>query len=349
MFVDASQVDDLLLPFLKETDERAEEALLSGLIAEHVEPTVKKVLAYKLRSYVNGAVGGFRNPDAEEVYHDIHVLLLRRLRDLKGTPSGRPISNLRSYVATMARNACDEYLRRKYPQRRYLKDKIRYHLTTRDEFDVWEDGEGGWLSGLKVWRRERAPQTGTDFPGELDSCFEHTDARRLKLHELLAQVFRASGRPLDLEVLTAFVARALGVEDKPFESFDEGERPLSEHLINAAAGPDVLMEYRQLLERLWHEIRQLPRRQRVVLLLNLRNPRGVNVITLLPATRVANVEQIAEALEMPPEQFERFWPELPMDDLRIAEYLGATRQQVINLRKNARDRLARRMREHERR
>lgn len=349
MFVDASQIDDLLLPFLKETDERAEEALLSGLIAEHVEPTVRRVLAYKLRLYSGGEAPGFRNPDVEEVYNDINVLLLRRLRDLKGAPSAKPISNLRSYVATVARNACDEYLRRKYPQRRYLKDKIRYQLTTRDEFDVWEDAEDGWLSGLKVWGRERAPRTGADFSGELDSCFEQTDARRLKLHELLAQVFRASGRPLDLDALTAVAARALGVEDKPFESFDDGELPLSEHLIDAAAGPDVLMEYRQLLELLWHEIRQLPRRQRVALLLNLRNPRGVNVITLLPATRVASLDEIAEALEMTPEQFERFWPELPMNDLRIAGYLGATRQQVINLRKTARDRLNRRMREHERR
>ena len=34
---------------------------------------------------------------------------------------------------------------------------------------------------------------------------------------------------------------------------------------------------------------------------------------------------------------------LPLDDLHIAAYLGATRQQVINLRKTARERLLKRM------
>ena len=36
------------------------------------------------------------------------------------------------------------------------------------------------------------------------------------------------------------------------------------------------------------------------------------------------------------------WPELPFDDNTIAALLGATRQQVINLRKCARERLRRR-------
>jgi hypothetical protein len=38
------------------------------------------------------------------------------------------------------------------------------------------------------------------------------------------------------------------------------------------------------------------------------------------------------------------WHELPLDDRRIAERLAVTRQQVINLRKAARARLARRAR-----
>jgi hypothetical protein len=37
------------------------------------------------------------------------------------------------------------------------------------------------------------------------------------------------------------------------------------------------------------------------------------------------------------------WNELPLEDAVIAERLGATRQQVINLRKCARARLSRRL------
>jgi hypothetical protein len=42
-------------------------------------------------------------------------------------------------------------------------------------------------------------------------------------------------------------------------------------------------------------------------------------------------------------ELSEIWGRLPVDDHTIAERLGLTRQQVINLRKSARARLARRM------
>src|SRR2546425_1310761 len=105
----------------------------------------------------------------------------------------------------------------------------------------------------------------------------------------------------------------------------------------------TVVEYHQLLEQLWNEIKQLPRRQRVALLCNLKNQQGVNVITLFPATGVATFGQLADALEISVLDFETLWARLPLDDLSLGKYLGITRQQVINLRRNARDRLMRRM------
>jgi hypothetical protein len=46
---------------------------------------------------------------------------------------------------------------------------------------------------------------------------------------------------------------------------------------------------------------------------------------------------------MPAEELARMWNDLPIDDMRIATRLGIKRQQVINLRKAARARLARRL------
>jgi hypothetical protein len=53
--------------------------------------------------------------------------------------------------------------------------------------------------------------------------------------------------------------------------------------------------------------------------------------------------QLAATLEMPLEKFAAVWNELPWEDAAIALYLGLTRQQVVNLRKCGRERLARRM------
>jgi hypothetical protein len=81
----------------------------------------------------------------------------------------------------------------------------------------------------------------------------------------------------------------------------------------------------------------------VALLLNLREADGRGCLALFPGTGVASLRQIADALEFPAERFAELWPRLPLDDATIAGLLELTRQQVINLRKSARERLARRL------
>jgi hypothetical protein len=61
-----------------------------------------------------------------------------------------------------------------------------------------------------------------------------------------------------------------------------------------------------------------------------------------PALGVASMRQIAAALEMPAEELAGLWGRMPLSDLEIAARLGLQRQQIINLRKAARQRLARR-------
>ena len=97
------------------------------------------------------------------------------------------------------------------------------------------------------------------------------------------------------------------------------------------------------LQRLWEELQQLPLNQRAALLLNLKDSSGFSCITLFPATGIATVRQLAQALEMSAESFAEIWNDLPLEDARIAELLKLSRQQVINARKSGRERLARRL------
>jgi hypothetical protein len=93
---------------------------------------------------------------------------------------------------------------------------------------------------------------------------------------------------------------------------------------------------------LWAEIRELPRRQRLALLLNARDPAGDSVLRLLIESHVVTAGELARALEVRESDLESLLCRLPMRDLAIADWLQLTRQQVINLRSAARDRLARR-------
>src|SRR5439155_27318947 len=107
---------------------------------------------------------------------------------------------------------------------------------------------------------------------------------------------------------------------------------------------DLAQEQRLFFEQIRREVCQLPVLQRAALLLTLRDSRDGAVISFLPFSGVASKEELARLLEMPYEDFQKLWNELPLDDSRIAQMFDITRQQVINLRKTARERLARRTR-----
>jgi hypothetical protein len=98
------------------------------------------------------------------------------------------------------------------------------------------------------------------------------------------------------------------------------------------------------LQLLWSEVRLLPRPQRVALLFSLRDDGGEELLSLLSIIAVATVAEIAAILEIPEGELAIIGEALPWGDERIAEFLGLTRQQVANLRKAARARLARRLR-----
>lgn len=354
MLVTSSQIDPSLLPFVDADNASEEAAALARLNAEQIEPVIRRGLRYKLRFHHPQGEQNVQRHEFEEIYSDIQLRLLKRLRALKEDPAQNQIANLRGYVATVTRNTCDEYLRQRYPLRRSLKDKIRRHLISHAEFALWEDTEQNWLAGLSGWRNiDRAlnnePEaTSGELKERLKMEWQTIDVQRLQLHDLLTTIFSVASAPLHLDQLTELIAGLWGIEDHAAKPLDANTHGALDERVGADINPATIIERRQSLQLLWREICQLPRRQRVALLLNLRNRQGINVITLLPATGIATLEQIAQTLEIPVAEFEQLWPQLPLDDRHIADYLGATRQQVINLRKTARERLLKRMNVRER-
>jgi hypothetical protein len=163
------------------------------------------------------------------------------------------------------------------------------------------------------------------------------------LPALIDALLASFDRDITLDRLAAALAAALGIADaRPAERRDDQRDPLDEVADSAPAIGEVL-EDREALRHVWDEVVELPPRQRAALLLNLRDPEGGAVLQTLPATGVVSLAAIAEALQMRRDELARLWDDLPLDDLSIAARMGLTRQQVINLRKAARARLARRL------
>lgn len=105
----------------------------------------------------------------------------------------------------------------------------------------------------------------------------------LELRELITAIFKLHEFPIELDQLTVIIAKLHGVEDHPMTPFETISNSSSEPVPSQQTNSAMLVEYHELFEQLWFEIRQLPRRQRVALLCNLKNQSGINVITLFPA------------------------------------------------------------------
>lgn len=252
--------------------------------------------------------------------------------------TGTPIPHLAAYVARAAQNASDEVLRRRYPKRTRVASQVRYLLNHGDGLALWQNG-GDWIAGRADWRGREASQDA--IPAQLATAtFRTRSANHLSLVETVDALLGHAGSPLALGTLISAVQQARGETDlrrADDETENLGEIPRSD--------PDAhtQMEQREELAWLWQEVRELPVRQAQALLLNLRDARQKGVLDLLVMEGPATMDDLAEVLHMDPAHLAEIWDELPWEDTRIAEFLGARPIDISNLRSVAHRRIQRRM------
>jgi len=338
----AVKIDTLLEPLLVETRDDRVDQLLSQLITVHAEPVIKGVIRFKLR------LNSFRETqraEADDLQQEVVMQLVAQLQRFRKLPDGHPISDVRGMAAVIAHRTCARWMRRQFPERHALKNRLHYLLTRQRGFALWQNKDGKLLAGFAVWQQQKTAGTSRNL-SDVEKLPAHIRALKSdkpqELAEALAGIFNYVGGPIEFDELVSGVAAIQGISDQPIESLVDDEDATAEP---AATDPDPAwrIEKRIFLQRLWEELQQLPLNQRAALLLNLKDASGFGCITLFPATGIATVRQLAAALEVSPERLAELWNELPIEDSRIAELLGLTRQQVINARKSGRERLARRL------
>jgi hypothetical protein len=317
--------DASLRDFLEARDPARVSVLLEALVFEQAEPLVRRIVWRRLGTSMPAQ-------DREDTVADAVAELLARLTTLHRGESA-PIANFAGYAAVTAHHRCDHYLRFRFPQRHRLKARLRYLLESGKQYALWERESGETICGLTKWRSQ--PAAGPLEPGWHRSVplGPAPDER-----SIVAAIFAHVGAPLDLDDLVAGTAAFSGLTDEAPASWEDAEQRVAAPAIDAVERIDQ----RRHVERLWIEIQELPIAQRIALLLNLRDDTGMSALATLPALGVASMRQIAAALEMAAEELAGLWGRLPLSDLEIAARLSLQRQQIINLRKSARQRLARR-------
>lgn len=318
--------DPILRSYLTAENEEQRRTELELVAGVRARGTIERVLA----GYARGELS-LTADDAADLAAAITVRLIHKLMAALES-SDEAIRQFDDYVARLTYNAVNDFRRRRYPERNRLKRRLRYVLTHDRRFALW-DSPAGLVAGLQQWRDATEIVTNRDFsknpvtPALVDS--DHPD-------EAIQALFINAGGPLLFETVTDTLARLWGVHEATIASIDT---PVAD----TSPSQDVEYETRETLSIVWDEIQSLPAAQRAALLLNMRDAFGLNAAVLLPLTGVATFEEIANAIGIHPDALLRLWNQMPLPDDEIASVFGITRQQVINLRKSARDRLRRRL------
>jgi RNA polymerase sigma factor (sigma-70 family) len=333
------KIDVLLEPLLNEANEERADEILLQLITDHAEPVIKGVIRFKLRLSSYRAT---QRAEADDIYQEVVLQLLAQLQKFRKLPEGHPIADLRGIAAVIAHRTCARWLRRQFPERHALKNRLHYLVSRQRGFALWQNAEGELVAGFAAWQ-SLPTQRAADINISATQIAPPKTAKAQDLADTVAAIFNHARGPIGFDELVTVVASLTGVSDQPLESLAEDEDAVALVVDTAERDPAWRIEKRMFLQRLWEELQQLPRNQRAALLLNLKDASGFGSITLFPATGIATLRELANAVELSAEAFAELWNELPIEDAKIAELLGITRQQVINARKSGRERLTRRL------
>lgn len=340
-------VDPQLLPYLHATGEESERCL-AALLGGETDRTIRTIVSRTLCGVTRGSQA--QTVDADDVRADVVLHVLGRLRQLK-TQSDQSIENFSGYVASIAYRTCYTHLRRLFPQRARLKNRLRYALNYDPDLTLEQDTLGIWRCRLTAWTPTHAVGTHADAaaafrrdpPGFAREVLHGAAGRDVGLGDAVIALLNRVGEPIEFDALVDAMAGVLGVESSARMRDVGGDTDAIDEIADPHESALDSMVQQQYLRQLWTEVRDLPVAQRRAILLNLRDEDQQSALSLLTLTGVATMRQLAETLDMPPLELAALWRELPLDDARIAAQMKVTRQQVINLRKSGRQRLGRRM------
>jgi uncharacterized protein YfiM (DUF2279 family) len=334
--------DARLAEFLAAADGEAAREALGRLLEREASPLIWKVL----RRQLGGAGAGTQVADLE----DLHAELLLKIQlQLLAARRGerRAPESLLDYVAASAYNAAAGYQMARHPERTRLRDRLRYVLRRESTLASWSGRDRELVCGLaRDVGRDAAPASDSRLtPLAATLATEHGGGWG-RFPRLVVALLVALDRPCRLEELVAALAGALGIEEPVAAAIDDEpvEGPRGALLVDPAPAANERLAAVERVARVWSEIVDLPPNQRFALLVNLRGESGEALLEELLATGVVDRPALAAALGLAPTELAALLPELPRDDLWIAGRLALSRQQVINLRKSARLRLARRLR-----
>src|SRR6185312_8501626 len=201
-----AKIDVLLEPLLTEASDEQADELLSQLIANHAEPVIKGVIRFKLRL---NSYRETQRAESDDIHQEVVLQLLAQLQRFRKFPDSHPISDVRGMAAVIAHRTCARWMRRQFPERHALKNRLHYLLTRQRGLALWDE-DGKTLAGFTVWEKENKPTKAARHLSDVAALPNHI--RTLKsekpqeLADAVATILNYVGGPIEFDELVSAIA-----------------------------------------------------------------------------------------------------------------------------------------------
>jgi len=302
---------------------------MEPLLLEEVAPVVAKVIRLRLR--------GIPSAEADDLKQNVLVKLLQWLR--RPASEKTQVQDFVGFAARTAHNECHNYLREKAPARLRLKHNLRHLLTKRTEFAICKI-QNQTLCGFAAWEGAGQPlQPSSAFDPrsesatEFQSRFGSLSREATSTAQLVTEILRRCGRPIELDDLVDLVARLKGVPTTSLEERlvnDDVGKENSVFRIEARCDENIAT--RELLACVWKQVLSHPPLQRRAYFYTSEDERGESLLIRLLSENVITVRQLCAGLELSRAELIRVLEQLPMGVAAAAKEIGVPTYQVSSWR-----------------
>lgn len=337
--------------FLAAPDRRAAERELERLHREFFSVVANQVLTDELRRGVPADRSELE--ETQDTFNDVSLMIrasiARRLLTLWEQPSPKEgIRHLRAYVVAVARNACVDYLRRKYPGRHALDNSLRIALGNRPTLALWRTDIDSdlkeWRCGKPEWQEQNPAMLRLDerLQGRIAAAI-----RDLGRRDALPRIFEITQAPVRFVELLSFLSEIWDVE-APYRTAEREYVPFRvPKPYQSGFQPEEIVTLIGTLQTLWRQLRALSPPQAATLLLKFPEFEAGSYLNALIRFQVTTWPALARTMGLETSRLREVAPHVPLEDTEIAELLGLTPEDIPRIRQDARRRLKRREERHQ--
>ena len=322
--------------YLSVTDEKASTSLLASLMQEANEAIIQPILKRMLTDAARQDSSD--RSHLEDLCLAVQASVLNKVHKVRESEDEEPINDFSAYVAVVSYNKVNEYLRKKYPQRYKLMNRLNYALKRHPSLKKWADRDHKdkvWC-GFAAWqlqarsrdnnRLRRLRQDPHVFALEV---YPNQDIATINPADILLAVFSWVGQPILWNELIKIMVCLWDVKEVPplTVSGDEPDHGVVNNLL-ANCGLDIY----------WQAICTLEPNERQALLL-FADENGSHLPELLEWCADVSLAEIAQKMGMTERELAEIWNGLPWQDEKIEDWMRVSKGYPARLRMKAKKKI----------